>query len=81
MENRLAEFMNLKKHVYSLRNLATMLHTCCAISISSFKAAILDFRLPLASHSMGNSFFEFIVFENMGAAFGMLQLCCIQAEI
>ena len=46
MGNRSAEFLNLKIHVYSLRNFATMLCICWAISISSFKAAILNFRLP-----------------------------------
>ena len=81
MENRSAEFLNLNIHVYSIRNLATMLYTCCAISISSSKAVILDFRLPLESHSMGNNFLEFIFLENMGVAFGILQLCGIQAEL
>ena len=56
MRNRSPEFLSLKIHVYSLRNFATMLHACWAISISSFKAAILDYRLPLALHSMGNRF-------------------------
>ena len=58
-----------------------MLYTCWVISISSLEAAILDFRLPLASHSMGNSFIEFVNLENIGIAFEILQLCCIQAEI
>ena len=81
MGNRSAEFLNFKIHVYSLSNFASMLYTCRAINISSFKAAILDFRLQLASDSMEKSFFEFIDLENMGVAFGILQLCCIQAEI
>ena len=60
-------------NIYRLINFATMLYICWAICISSFKAAILDFRLPLTSHSMGNSCFEFIDFGNMGVAFGILQ--------
>jgi hypothetical protein len=38
MGNRWAEFLNFKIHVYSLRNFASMLYTCRASNISSFKA-------------------------------------------
>ena len=81
MGNRSAEFLNFKIHVYSLRNFASMLYTCRASNISSFKVAILDFRLQFASDSMEKSFLECINLENMGVACGILQLCCIQANI
>ena len=58
-----------------------MLYTCWSVNISSLEAAILDFQLPLPSHSMENSFIEFVNLENIGIAFEILQLCCIQAEI
>ena len=58
-----AESLNLKIHVYSLMNFATMLYACWSISISFFEAAILDFRLQLASHSMGNSFMNLSTFK------------------
>ena len=46
-----------------------------------FWAAILDFWLSLASHSMENIFIGFLNLENMSAVVGILQLCCIHAEI
>ena len=58
-----------------------MLYACWVISISSLEAAILDFQLPLALHSMGNRFIEFVNLENIEITFEILQLCCIQAEI
>ena len=39
------------------------------------------FWLLLASHTMENIFIEFLNFENMGVAVGILQLCCIHTEI
>ena len=51
------------------------------MSIPCLWAAILDFRLSIASHNIGNSFNEFVDLENMGIAVGIVQLCCIQFEI
>ena len=81
MENRSAEILNLNLHVYSIRNLAPILNTCCVISISSSKAAILDFRLPLAPHHIVYGFFVFLDQENMGRAVEIMQLSCIQTEL
>ena len=41
----------------------------------------LGFLTYLASHTIKNSSNEFFVLENMGIAFGILQLRCIQAEM
>ena len=71
----------LWKHWCRRLNLSDLLYTCWDISISGLLAAILDFWLPLASHSIGNIFSEFLNLENMGVAVGIFQLCCIHAEI
>ena len=44
-------------------------------------SAILDFWLPLDSHNIENSFLEYLDFENMDLAVGIMQLCRVQDEI
>ena len=42
---------------------------------------LFDFRLPLESRRMRNSFIEFLDFKNTGIAVEIVQLCCVHAEI
>ena len=51
------------------------------MSISCLQATILNCCLSFALYIIENSFIEFLVLENMGTAVGIVQLCCIQAEI
>ena len=46
-----------------------------------FVSRHLGFLTYRASHTIKNSSNEFFVLENMGIAFGILQLRCIQAEM
>ena len=55
-------------------NCAVILYTDWDISISGLLPAILDFQLPLASRSMGNSFIDFVNLENIGIAFVAVML-------
>lgn len=65
MRNRVAEFFNPKINVCSLWNCPATLYSNWHISFPCLWAAILDFWLLLALHSMGNNFIEFIHLGNM----------------
>ena len=49
--------------------------------ISGFTAVILDFWLPLTSHSVCLAVFEFLILENMGRAVGSFILSQLPPEI